>query len=145
MAGMACVECYLISFFVYFYNLFLFFLFLKTKDRKSIAKLAADMECRRKSGRTVVITQGKDAVLVAKTDSPDVIEFPVKVVDESLIVDTIGAGDAFVGGFFAQLVRNRPLEVCVESGIYAAQEVIQQIGAHFPKDMTFDKTVINSN
>ncbi|CAG2165359.1 unnamed protein product [Oppiella nova] len=98
------------------------------------------MECRRKSGRTVVITQGKDAVLVAKTDSPDVIEFPVKVVDESLIVDTIGAGDAFVGGFFAQLVRNRPLEVCVESGIYAAQEVIQQIGAHFPKDMTFDKT-----
>ncbi|CAG2183757.1 unnamed protein product, partial [Oppiella nova] len=33
----------------------------QTKDRKSIAKLAADMECRRKSGRTVVITQGKDA------------------------------------------------------------------------------------
>ena len=108
---------------------------------KTMVRLTADMECRRKSGRTVVITQGKDSVLVAKTDCPDVKEFVVKAVDESLIVDTIGAGDAFVGGFFAQLVRNRELEVCVESGIYAAQQVIQHIGCQFPTDMLFKEII----
>ena len=29
------------------------------------------------------------------------------------IVDTNGAGDAFVGGFLAQYVQNRPLDVAV--------------------------------
>ncbi|CAG2176910.1 unnamed protein product, partial [Oppiella nova] len=109
----------------------------QTTDMKTMVRLTADMECRRKSGRTVVITQGKNSILVAKTDCPDVKEFVVKEVDESLIVDTIGAGDAFVGGFFAQLVRNRELEICVESGIYAAQQVIQHIGCQFPTDMLF--------
>lgn len=104
---------------------------------KAIAKLMADKECRRPTGRTVIVTQGKDSVLVAFTNKPDVQEFVVKTIDPKRIVDTIGAGDAFVGGFFAQLVRDKPLEVCIESGIYCAQEVIQQVGAHFPKQMTF--------
>ena len=111
----------------------------QTKDRKTIARLLANMECKRKTGRTVVLTQGKDPILVAFTNVDEVKEFPVKLIDQNKIVDTIGAGDAFVGGFFAQLVRNKSIDICIESGVYCAQEVIQQIGAHFPKDMTFNK------
>ena len=48
------------------------------------------------------------------------------------VVDTIGAGDAFVGGFFAQLIQNKSLNECVESGINCAQTVIKQIGCQFP-------------
>lgn len=109
----------------------------QTKDLKTIAQLMADKECKRASGRTVIVTQGKDGILVAFTGKKEVKEFPVKHLDQSKIVDTIGAGDAFVGGFFAQMVRNKPLEVCIDSGVYCAQEVIQQIGAHFPKDMKY--------
>ncbi|CAG2118549.1 unnamed protein product, partial [Medioppia subpectinata] len=98
---------------------------LQTKDLKEIAKFAADMECRQPTGRTVVITQGKDAVLVATTGSADVREIAVPEVPEQQIVDTIGAGDSFVGGYFAQLIRNRPIDVCIESGVYAAQQVIR--------------------
>ena len=104
---------------------------------KSIVKLMADKECKRKSGRTVVITQGKATILVADTKTYDVKEFAVKPMADNRIVDTIGAGDAFVGGFFAQLIQNKPLEDCVRSGIYCAQEVIGQIGCQFPKTIAF--------
>ena len=106
---------------------------------KSIAKLIANMECKRKTGRTVVLTQGKDNVLVAFTSSPEIKEFAVKLIEANKIVDTNGAGDSFVGGFFAQLVQNKSLDICIESGIYCAQEVIQQLGANFPQDMKFNK------
>ena len=104
---------------------------------KVIAKLIADKECKRKCGRIVVITQGKGSVLVADAKCCDVKEFSVKPIDDQSIVDTIGAGDAFVGGFFAQLVQNKSLEICIKSGIYCAQEVIKQIGCQFPQTNTF--------
>ncbi|CAG2118174.1 unnamed protein product, partial [Medioppia subpectinata] len=109
----------------------------QTNDVKEMTRLAADMPCRRPTGRTVVITQGIDAVLVASTGHREVWEFPVPVVPESEIVDTIGAGDAFVGGYFAQLVRQKPVDTCVRSGVYAAQQVIRQIGCQFPPQMSF--------
>ncbi|XP_054166645.1 adenosine kinase-like [Oppia nitens] len=109
----------------------------KTNDIKEIARLTANLKSNRKTGRKVVYTQGAASVLVASTGSSEVLEFSVPVVEESKIVDTIGAGDAFVGGYIAQLVSDKPLETCVESGVYAAQQVIQQIGAHFPKEMTY--------
>ena len=34
-------------------------------------------------------------------------EFPVQKLDADKIVDTNGAGDAFVGGYLAQLVQAR--------------------------------------
>lgn len=37
--------------------------------------------------------------------------YPVEPLEASAIVDTNGAGDAFVGGFLAQLVLNKPIEV----------------------------------
>ncbi|XP_054166558.1 adenosine kinase-like [Oppia nitens] len=110
----------------------------QTTNVSEIAKLTANMPSNRSDGRTVIYTQGNRCVLVAKTDCTHVIEFPVPVLDESKIIDTIGAGDAFVGGFFTQLVQNKQIDVCVKSGIYAAQQVIQQIGCQFPRDMRFN-------
>jgi hypothetical protein len=40
-----------------------------------------------------------------------VTEFPVNAIPAEEIVDTNGAGDAFVGGFMSQLVQEKPIEV----------------------------------
>lgn len=111
----------------------------QTKDLKEIAKQIADKDCKRKEGRTVVITQGKDNVLVAFTHENEVKEFSVTQLEDSNVIDTNGAGDAFVGGFLAQYIQNKPLKECIESGIYAATEVIQLSGCTFPKDNHFRK------
>lgn len=82
-----------------------------------------------KRGRVAVITQGKDPVLLARDGK--VTEIPVNKLDAEQIVDTNGAGDAFVGGFLAQLALGKPLEVCVQCGSYAAQQIIQRHGCTF--------------
>lgn len=70
--------------------------------------------------------------------------FAVPVVPKEKIVDLIGSGDAFVGGFLAAFVqRHRPatkteqvfahhhLAQCVASGHFASSEVIQHAGCTF--------------
>lgn len=74
--------------------------------------------------RLVVITQGPDPVIVARDGK--VMEFPIPKVTN--IVDTNGAGDAFVGGFLAAAVHNGPLLQCVEAGIYASSIILQVSG-----------------
>jgi len=106
---------------------------------KEISRLIADKEYKRKEGRTVVITQGKDNVLVAFGNNTEIKEFKVTQLEDSKVVDTNGAGDAFVGGFFAQYIQNEPLAVCIASGVYAATEVIQLSGCTFPKENKFTK------
>ncbi len=64
--------------------------------------------------------------------------FSVPPVESEKIVDTNGAGDAFVGGFMAQYIRNRPLEACVRCGIWLAGIVIQQHGCTLPVDVNFE-------
>lgn len=51
--------------------------------------------------RVVVITQGSSETIVAVQGV--VRTFPVEKIPNHLLVDTNGAGDAFVGGFIAQL------------------------------------------
>lgn len=80
--------------------------------------------------RVVVITQGKDDVIVAKDGQ--VNQYPVTVVPSENIVDTNGAGDAFVGGFVSQLIQGRAIELCVQCGIWAATQIIQQDGCCLP-------------
>lgn len=49
------------------------------------------------------------------------------------IVDTTGAGDAFVGGFFAQYLKGESFDKCVDCGIWSSQIVIKHDGCRFPK------------
>ena len=56
--------------------------------------------------RIVIITQGAEPTIVAtcQPGQEATIElFPVDPIDHAKIIDTNGAGDSFVGAFFASL------------------------------------------
>lgn len=59
-------------------------------------------------------------------------EFEVKTVED--VKDTTAAGDAFAGGFLAEFIFDKSLDVCVERGIWAAARVIKNIGCDFDGD-----------
>lgn len=116
----------------------------ETEDMHEIAlKLSKWPKQNEKRERVAVITQGKNPVLLVRDGK--LIEVPVKKLDDDKIVDTNGAGDAFVGGFLAQLVLGKPLEVCVQCGTYAAQEIIQQNGCTFEGESNFVEEPITSS
>ncbi|XP_022917016.1 adenosine kinase [Onthophagus taurus] len=79
--------------------------------------------------RVCIITTGDQPVLLAKNGK--VIEFPAIDLEKSKIVDTNGAGDAFVGGFLAQYILEQPLDVCIKCGIWTATEIIQRSGCTY--------------
>lgn len=86
--------------------------------------------------RIVVITQGKEDVIIAYTANSDATgkrleKYSVPVLTDTEIVDTNGAGDAFVGGFLAYKLMDKSMKECVEAGIYAAQDVIKNSGCIF--------------
>jgi adenosine kinase len=84
-----------------------------------------------KRSRMVVITQGADPTIVVSEGK--VHEFPVIPIKSENIVDTNGAGDAFVGGFLSQLAQGKSVDVCVKGGNYLANLVIQRSGASYPE------------
>ena len=94
-------------------------------------------------------------------------DFPVLKIDQKDIVDTNGAGDAFVGGrvyeerecvcvmcdrlceysvckhyvclagFLSELVQEKSLDQCVKAGHYAANVIIRRAGCTFPDKPDF--------
>ena len=80
--------------------------------------------------RVVVFTQGADATLVACGGV--ISSFPVPKLSKEQLVDTNGAGDAFVGGFLAKLATGSDLATCVSAGNYAARQIIQVSGCKIP-------------
>ncbi|KAK5641458.1 hypothetical protein RI129_010005 [Pyrocoelia pectoralis] len=98
-----------------------------TKDLKEIALKICELSKKNSNRpRVCVITQGPNPVILAQNGK--ITEFPVKEVTEDKVVDTNGAGDAFVGGFLAQLVMGKTLDVCIKCGIWTATEIIQKSG-----------------
>lgn len=107
-----------------------------TKDIKEIARKAQALpKDNKKRQRVVVITQGKDETVMALSDKIET--FPVVKTDPKYIVDTNGAGDAFVGGFLSELVQEKPLDQCVKAAHYAANVIIQRAGCSFPEKPDF--------
>jgi adenosine kinase len=105
-------------------------------DLNTIAlKLAAQPKACGTRPRTVVFTQGSDATIVCVNGI--VTSYPVDPLPKAQLVDTNGAGDAFVGGFLAQLILDRPMADCVRAGHFAARTIIQRSGCTFPKECTF--------
>jgi len=114
----------------------------KKYDTTNVAEIAAKMEkipFEGKEGRTrtVVITQGAGNVIVVKDGETK--EYPATPIAKEQIVDTNGAGDAFVGGFLAALVEGKDQAKCVKCGIWAATKIIQQSGCTFPEKMDFEQ------
>lgn len=101
-----------------------------TEDLKEIAHKICNLpKQNEKKSRTCVITQGSQPVLLAQDGN--ITEFAVKKLDQNQIIDTNGAGDAFVGGFLAQLVMGKHLDTCIRCGIWAAGKIIQSSGCTF--------------
>jgi adenosine kinase len=105
-------------------------------DLNEIAlKLAAEPKASGTRPRVVVFTQGSQHTIVAADGK--VQTFPVDALPRELLVDTNGAGDAFVGGFLSQLALGKSLSECVRGGNYAARIIIQHSGCTFPKECGF--------
>ncbi|KAF5197018.1 Adenosine kinase protein [Thalictrum thalictroides] len=85
--------------------------------------------------RITVITQGADPVVIAEDGKVKL--FPVILLPKEKLVDTNGAGDAFVGGFLSQMVQEKPIADCVKAGCYAANVVIQRSGCTYPEKPDF--------
>jgi len=83
-----------------------------------------------KGRRKVVITQGSEPTIVAIRGN--VQKYPVLKLSQEQLVDTNGAGDAFVGGFLAAVVKGKNVEECCKAGTYAASVVIQHSGCTYP-------------
>ena len=51
------------------------------------------------------------------------------------IVDTTGAGDAYIAGFLFGYTQKKSLQECAKLGTFCATQVIQQVGARFERGM----------
>ncbi|XP_068111481.1 adenosine kinase isoform X2 [Hyperolius riggenbachi] len=108
----------------------------ETEDIKEIARKAQALpKVNTKRPRVVVFTQGHEDTIMATAD--EVLSFPVIEIDQTKIVDTNGAGDAFVGGFLSQLLSDKPLEECIRAGHYSAHVVIRRAGCTLPEKPDF--------
>jgi len=101
-----------------------------TTDVKFIATRLSLFPSVKASKRTVVITQGCDPTIVAINGQ--VTEHPILALAKDKIVDTNGAGDAYVGGFLAALSKDLPVEDCCKAGAYSASVIVQHSGCTFP-------------
>lgn len=111
-----------------------------TTDVKEIAVKLAQAECKSARPRTVVFTQGADPTIVVVADADrvwSVEEYPVIPIKAEAILDTNGAGDAFVGGFLAGMAAGVEIKDSVARGNYAANVVIQRSGCTFPAKPSF--------
>ncbi|WP_167041338.1 ribokinase [Salinibacterium sp. ZJ454] len=78
--------------------------------------------------RSVVITLGAAGVVVADADG-------VRHVDAQrvTVLDTTGAGDAFVGALVARLADGQDLDTAVLAGVTAGAAAVQHVGAQPPR------------
>ncbi|XP_051114015.1 adenosine kinase 2-like [Andrographis paniculata] len=97
-----------------------------------ISQLPKASESRK---RITVITQGADPVVVAEDGKVRLL--PIIPLPKEKIIDTNGAGDAFVGGFLSQMVLGKAIDECVRAGCYAANVIIQRSGCTYPDKPNF--------
>lgn len=90
----------------------------------------------KKPSRLLVMTRGGKPLYVLNDGK--LKEFDVLPISKEKIVDTDGAGDAFVAGFLAQYVKNKDIPDCVKCGLWTSSEVIQQHGCDFAKNKVFE-------
>jgi len=94
-----------------------------------------------KRPRVAIVTNGAKPVIVAintpGSEEVSVTEYPIEPLANEQIVDTNGAGDAFVGGFMAQLYQGKDIATCVKAGVYLSREVVQRSGCTFPDNFGY--------
>ena len=101
------------------------------EDLEEIALAVASLPKKSSKPRTVVFTQGSECTIVACNGV--VTKYAVAPLAKELLVDTNGAGDAFVGGFLSQLINGKDMEACVNAGHWGAKFIIQTSGTQLDK------------
>lgn len=100
------------------------------EELEEVAKQLAALPKEGSNPRVVICTQGSKAVILVTNGV--VYHYAVPKMAKEDIVDTNGAGDSFVGGFLAYLIKGSPVADCVAAGNYCAQEVLKRSGAQYP-------------
>jgi ribokinase len=88
------------------------------------AAMEAGRRLRQAGAGTVLVTLGAQGVVAVGSDGAR--HYPARQVEA---VDTTGAGDTFIGGFCAALVRGRPLPVAIGFAQAAAAISVTRPGA----------------
>ena len=102
----------------------------------TVAEIACKISAMENGPKKVVITQGADPTIVAEGGKV-LLEHPVKPLTKEELVDTNGAGDAFVGGFLSQLVQGKEIKDCCEAGNYSANVIIKRSGCSYPEKPSY--------
>lgn len=113
-----------------------FVLKLETDNVKEIIQAMVNMPKLNDKKRIVIITQGEKSVFYSD-ENGQIKEFNVPKIDSEKIIDTNGAGDAFVGGFLSQYVKGESLEKSIDCGVWASGLIIQRSGCTFPDTMDY--------
>lgn len=100
-----------------------------TVSTGKVPSIEAAVQELAKHAKHVIITQGSSSTIYGTGSS--ISSFPVKPVHPDEIVDTNGAGDAFVGGFLAAFLGGHPIDRCIECGHCMASMVIKTLGVSF--------------
>jgi len=109
----------------------------KSSKDMEVNSLAIHQLLKPNENRLLIITCGKDPVVISKYDSKNnhleyVIKQFVPLVSSEAIVDTNGCGDSFVGGFLSQYIQGNSLTSCAKAGNFASSIIIKNIGCTFP-------------
>lgn len=83
-----------------------------------------------KQAKSAVITLGADGAVFADQTNSVATHLPSEKVE---VVDTTGAGDAFVGALAAAFSRGEELAAAVTAGLKAGAKAVQHFGAQPPK------------
>ncbi|MDR0959497.1 MAG: carbohydrate kinase [Propionibacteriaceae bacterium] len=108
------------------------------QDPSAAARTIAE-HWARAHNTTVVVTLGADGSLAATSEST--IFCPPVAVN---VVDTVGAGDAFMAGFLDSHLAGGSLEVALHHGAIIAGLTCQQVGANPPAAETVDDHLGNT-
>lgn len=93
-------------------------------------KVAALPKVNKERPRIVVITQGPDVTIIFSDGETK--EYPIAPTEQSEILDTNGAGDAWVGGFLAAYALGKNIEECTKAAGFSAKVVIGRSGCTHP-------------
>lgn len=82
--------------------------------------------------KIVVVTDNLKPVLCVSGNQ--VVErFSVPKIDSKEVIDTTGAGDAFVAGFMAGFVKKKSIHECINEGCWMAGQIIRRVGCSLPE------------
>lgn len=84
-------------------------------------------ERARATGRNFAVTDGMNGVRILHDGTTTHV--PAADIEQSRVINTLGAGDQFAAGFIAGLIRNKSIEDAARDGIMAATRIIQEQSA----------------